>query len=498
MSDVVLVYPKTGYDYGAGITPPFSILATAAPVQQAGYKIKLIDQRIESKWKELLEKELKQQPLCVGISSMTGLQLGNAIEIAKFIRQVSPGTLIVWGGVHVSLMPEQSLHSSFVDIVVRNEGEETFRELVDAISKSKGDRKKLYSGLGKIKGISFKADGKIVSNQERSFVDIEKVLPTPWGLIDVEKYVLSNVIVSGSRRELDIGETSRGCPFNCAFCYNAVFNKSRWRAMSAKKAFEKVKSDAEAFNLDVVWLRDDSFFTNEKRVKEFCRLMIDDGLDVNWYSSGMRIDSFNRMDDETISLLQKTKCHSFRFGVESGCNRVLKLINKGITKDDVYNANNKAKKHCLEAHYSFMAGFPTETEPEVIETVDMMLKLKKDYAKAHMHAVNIFTPYPGTELFDLSVKMGMKVPQTMEEWKEFHHLNVFTPGISAKQNHLIQTVNDISYYTSDALSENMPSYLKPLFFPMNKWLSWRWRNKKFGFAPELKAMKFARKTFFGI
>ncbi len=498
MSDVVLIYPKTGYDYGAGITPPFSILATAAPMQQAGYNIKLIDQRIEHKWKELLEKELKQQPLCVGISSMTGVQLGNAIEIAKLVRRVSPGALIVWGGVHVSLMPEQSLHSSFVDIVVRNEGEETFKELVDTISKSKGDKKKLYSELKKIKGVSFKADGKIISNQERPFINIEKILPTPWDLVDVEKYILSNVIVEGSKRELDIGETSRGCPFNCAFCYNAVFNKHTWRPMSAEKAFERVKDNVDRFRLDVVWLRDDSFFTNEKRVKKFCNMMLKNGLDVNWYSSGMRIDCFNRMDDETISLLQKTKCHSFRFGVESGCNRVLKLINKGITKEDVYRANDKAKRHGLEAHYSFMAGFPTETEPEVIETIDMMLKLKKDYAKARMHAVNIFTPYPGTELFDLSIKMGMKVPQTMEDWKEFHHLNVLTPEISAKQNHLIQTVNDISYYTSDALSENMPSYLKSFFFPMNKWLGWRWRNKKFGFTPELKMMKTARKIFFGI
>ena len=125
--------------------------------------------------------------------------------------------------------------------------------------------------------------------------------------------------------------------------------------------------------------------------------MVKNKLDVNWYSSGMRIDCFNRMDEETIDLLKKTKCHSFRFGVESGCDRVLKLIGKGITNKEVYAANEKAKKNGLEAHYSFMEGFPTETESEVIETVDMMLKLKKDYAKAHMHPVNIFTPYPGTE-----------------------------------------------------------------------------------------------------
>jgi len=486
--DLILIYLKTGYDSKGAIAPPFSVLTAAAPLNKLGYKIKIIDQRIDNDWQNTLQKALNTNPIAIGISSMTGVQLGNAIECAKFIKSISD-IPIIWGGVHVSLLPYQSIKERYVDFVIVGEGEETLKDLVIALEKEKE--------LREVKGILFEKDGKIIKTQEREFIDMETLDPTPWELVNVDDYILNGIVLKDCKRELDIGETSRGCPFGCHFCYSSVFHKRKWRPMSVEKTFEKIKNDVERFNLDGVWIRDDNYFVDLNRVKEVCNLMLKESLDIKWYSSGMRIDIFNRIDDNLLNLLKKTNCESFRFGVESGSNRVLKLINKNITKEDVYRANKRAMEFGISPYYSFMIGFPTETKQEIFETVDMMQQLKEQNSNAKMHVVNIYTPYPGTELFEVALKQGLKVPTKMDGWKDFHHLEVHTPNISKKQRRLIQNINEISYYTVEVVQENLPSLTRFFFSPIGTWLKWRWTNKKFGFAPELDIIRKARKIVFG-
>ena len=97
--DVILIYPKTGIDIGATIGPPHSLLSIAAPVQQAGYNVKIIDQRTDADWKTHLTDYLGRNPICVGISSMTGTQIYFGIEAAKIVRKLTNGKIpIVWGG----------------------------------------------------------------------------------------------------------------------------------------------------------------------------------------------------------------------------------------------------------------------------------------------------------------------------------------------------------------------------------------------------------------
>jgi len=144
-TDVVLVYPKTGQDFGATIAPPHGLLAIAAPLFKKGYKIKIIDQRIDFNWKNNLIDALQSKPLCVGISAMTGTQIYFAYEIAQLIRKHTNGKIpIVWGGPHPSILPEQTLEDEDVDIVCIGEGDITFLELVEAIQ-SRNSLKMDYS-----------------------------------------------------------------------------------------------------------------------------------------------------------------------------------------------------------------------------------------------------------------------------------------------------------------------------------------------------------------
>ena len=125
--DVILIYPRTGVDLGATVAPPHSVLAIAAPLPSKGYNVKIIDQRVDPEWQISLIEYLKRNPICVGISCMTGTQIYFAIEAAKVVRNATNGKVpIVWGGPHPSLLPEQTLQSEYVDVVCVGEGELTF------------------------------------------------------------------------------------------------------------------------------------------------------------------------------------------------------------------------------------------------------------------------------------------------------------------------------------------------------------------------------------
>jgi anaerobic magnesium-protoporphyrin IX monomethyl ester cyclase len=484
MADVVLFYPKTGFDIGAGITPPHSILSIAAEIKE-DYEVKIIDQRTNPSWKAVLRNEFKKNPLCIGISSMTGMQIKFALEASRFVRENS-STKIVWGGVHATLLPEQTLKNENIDIVVRGEGEQTFKEMIPVLEKG--------GNLGKIRGLTYKKKGRTINNEDRPFLDMNTLKETPWDLVNVKSYMHRNVVRKGSRGELDIGETSRGCPFRCGFCYNTVFNKGCWRSLSIENTIKKIKSSVERFDLDVIWLRDDNFFVNIERARKVVEALNKEKVNILWYTSGIRTDIFERMSDRDIIELKKSGCEGFRFGIESGNQRILNLVEKNITTEQVYKVNKRCKRLNVVPHYSFMAGLPTETVKEVIDTVRMMKRLKRENRKAVIHVINMYTPYPGTNLFDLAVKNGLDVPGSLEEWSRYHHLSNFASHLSRKDRKTVTNIADISYLISDAMGEALPKTMQMIMNPFRLWLKVRWELEMFGFAPELSIFRFIRNS----
>ena len=168
MHTVLLVNPGMGpslSQFARRPKLPNNILLVGTALHHAGYKVKLIDQAMEEEWKHTLLKVLQEDVICIGISSTTGNQISYGLEIAKFIRTHSDRP-IVWGGIHPTLLPEQTLENEFVDIVVRGEGEETIVELTNALQDDKS--------LNGISGVSYKENGRIVHNPDRAFLDLKE------------------------------------------------------------------------------------------------------------------------------------------------------------------------------------------------------------------------------------------------------------------------------------------------------------------------------------
>ena len=301
------------------------------------FDVKIIDQRIDEDWKAHLKKEMDKQPLFVGTNAITGPQIAHSLEISKFVKDNS-NIPVVWGGKHPSILPSQTLENQYIDMIVIGEGELTTLELSNTLK----SKKKLTD----IKGLAFKENGKININFPREFMDMNTLPEIPYHLLDIKKYLPKYLGVPS----LYI-ETSRGCPQRCQFCYNIEFNKCRWRAMNSEKSLQKIKH-----GLEVSEPREFSLLTILslqilRGEKKFARVCAKKKYNVRYGIQGVCLSSVLKMDEEYLRIVEKSGCKKIMLGVESGSERVLKMVQKDVTIPQVIEVNKKLAKTNIRPSY---------------------------------------------------------------------------------------------------------------------------------------------------
>jgi anaerobic magnesium-protoporphyrin IX monomethyl ester cyclase len=500
-ADVILVYPKTGIDFGATVAPPHSLLAIAAPLYKKGYKVKIIDQRTDLDWSIRLVEYLQSEPICVGISMMTGTQIYFGLEIAKLVRELTDGKVpIIFGGAHPSIVPDQTLQCEYVDVVCIGEGDVTFQEIVDAFQ--------MKRPLKEVQGIGFKEGAQVVITPARPLLEVETLLPVPWDLIDVHKYIHRDFYIKGVTRSLDIGQTSRGCSFQCGFCCSAYLRQKKWRPMSVEKSLEIILEPVKRFKLSAIWIRDDEFYIDRDRVHKICEGIIKSGVNIKWYTSGTRVDIFNKFSEEEIIMLKKSGADTLKFGAESGSNRILELMNKGIHWEDTVKANLSAKKFGIIPVFALMIGFPGETFDEINQTIDLFIRLKKDNPQAQFETICSYTAFPGTSLFALALKMGLKPPQSLGGWidwlyDEYDIEGRKMPWFTYEQRKRIGNVAYMSILANAATNaiggvenDGIRNVLRAFFMPISLFERFKLKRKWYSFAPELNFARYFRRKLF--
>lgn len=481
MSDIVLIYPKTGMDIGSTVAPPHSLLAIAAPLDKAGYKVQIIDQRIDG-WKVKLAAEITLlKPIFIGISAMTGTQIKFAMGIADFVRQHSD-IPIVWGGPHPTLLPEQVLASGLADYVCIGEVDETIVQITQRINLGMGER--IFTS---------------------HLPDIEKLLPTPWHLINVEDYIHPDIYLKRGRF-LDIGQTSRGCPFNCGFCSSASIRERKWRAMSVDKSVDMIGKAVKDFNLDGIWLRDDEFYINSNRAASIAEGIVP--LNIRWYTSGTRVDLFNKTPEEQVELYRRSGAHTLKFGAESGNDRILKLMGKNITREETLEANRKAMRHGITPAFALMLGFPTETFEEIEETINMAKQIRRENPQAQFETMAVYTTLPGTPMWDMAIEHGLKPPIRLEEWTdwnfdEYDPEGKRIPWFNREERLAIGNLCYLSMLSNavpnviDSLENPIISKLLKISYVLpHKYYQWRFFGKHYRRSWELNAIRYLRQRIF--
>lgn len=381
---------------------PLSLLYVGTALRKAGFEVKIINilpNKIDAKIKGILELN----PLFVGFTVFTGIHTAVAAQISNKLKGISPSTTIVWGGIHPSLIPRQCLEEDFVDIVVIGEGEETAVELSISL--------KNKVGLKGIRGIGFKSNGNFTINEPRPLINNLDACELDWSLVDIKDCI--EVASDGIKSIAYI--TSRGCPFNCGFCYNLAFNKRKWRPLSFDRVAKDILFLKKRSGINGIVFNDDNFMVDESRALKILKFLKD--IDIKCLKLEMRLDLLNERFLDTV---QNLGVDSIFVGWESGSNRILKLINKGVTREKIL------EKIKLFLHYPKMKviaagiiGFPTETWQDTCETIDVGTKIA-ELVPSNTVTFQTFLPYPGTDLYPLAIRGGFKPPGCSIDWGGFN------------------------------------------------------------------------------
>jgi radical SAM superfamily enzyme YgiQ (UPF0313 family) len=423
MSEMAFVFPPVGLTYLAGY------------LRQFGHQIYIYDYQIEERKFEQFLNEF--QPELIGITCQTAL-FSNTVILAKRIKELMPAIPLIVGGAHPTYRPNDFFESAVFDVVVRGEGEITFKELVDLYAAGGGD-------LSVVDGINFKKDGVIVRNPDRLLIENLDILPIPAvDLLPLEKYHVSPDNYLGGQMALI--NTSRGCPYGCIFCAcKEAFNRT-YRVRDLDRVFEEIKYYLDNYNVSELFLMDDCFGLDRARSIKFCQGMIDRGYGekLKWWCQ-IRVDI---VDKELLEYMKRAGCRFVSFGIESGVQRLLDSISKRVTLQQIEKAVRLVNEVGMEPRGSFILGLPTETFKDSLTTIFFALRLPLKRAK-----FGLATPYPGTKLWEIALAEG-QVKAEGEDWNRFTAMAAYTKfspsyiphGRKIFELQFLQKIANMSFY----------------------------------------------------
>jgi len=391
---------------------PVGLIYLGSALSKHGYNVKLYQpiQKEEEIWK--VEQEiLKYDPLFVGFSVFMGPGSVASLEMSERLKN-NLGTKIVWGGKFPTSISEQVIKENCIDVVCLGEGERTVVDIAKAFES--GDN------LKEVKGICYKVNGQAVYSEPRELVDDLDTLDYDPNLIeDWDRYITT---LNGRPALLDVIESQRGCPFCCRFCYQSrkgyqKNGKKIVRAHSVEWVVEKAKQLKEMTDVDYISFCDDEFWIKRDRSFEIIEKLYEIGL--IFYKLRMRFSSLK--DERMIERLIANEIYTVNFGLESGVSRILQLMDKRQTKEQII-----AKMQLLAKYPQIMTGAPiiignpTETKKEVLESVRFALRLCKINPNFDF-GVNLYKPLPGTDFFDMAVDLGFDPPKDIRGWAGIEH-----------------------------------------------------------------------------
>lgn len=436
--DIILIQPVCGkYDLFI-LDMPLSLLYLSRLLLKVGYRVHILDQRTEKEnTLKKLEDLLQKEPLWIGLTVMTGEPVRHALKIAQFIKERSQ-VPIVWGGIHPTIMPEQTLQSPVVDYVMRGKGEISVVKFSKFIEKSEK--------IEDVPGLSWMDAGKNIRHNLEDEGENWNSLPmVPYDLVDVKKYYRV-----GFEKKVFSIMTSRNCPHRCTFCYNSSMKiKRRWMPDSMEYTKQQIDHILNKYQPEYLSFIDDDFFIDRKRAYEILTYLEGKTPEMKVGFRGARISDLAKLDDDFFDLMERINTRHINIGVESGSPKILKKIQKGITVEQTLNVNQRlAKRPSFTPLYNFFSGIPGETEKDIQMSAELILRLVRENPYCQISGFHQYTPYPGNALFKEAVAMGFSEPQSLEAWGalRFEDNAKNCPWIDAKRRRLLDTIYCMIYF----------------------------------------------------
>ncbi|MCF7861305.1 B12-binding domain-containing radical SAM protein [Candidatus Woesearchaeota archaeon] len=464
---VLLIQPKIGLldDIRSSPEAPLSLMYLQANLPKS-IRSEIFDQRLSSNWKRDLNLLLNHDPendySCAAITVMTSHQLHHAKEISIFLKK--KGLSIIWGGPHATLLPQQTIKEPYVDYVVEGEGEEALPEILQMIGKR---RKLIYCS---------------------KLLDLKKIKLPDYNYI--RPYVYKHRVFDRTYPTINI-QSSRGCPNECTYCYNKPANKSCWRAFDITRV-EKTIKKLYIHGIRGFFFVDDNFFIDIERSKHLFNFIIKEELKVGLFFQGICITDADKMDHEFLRLMEHAGVRELWFGIETGSERLRKLLKKKGTIKEITRVNRKLAEYKFSVQCNFMSGFPTETVTDTKDTINLIFRLMHDNPKTACRPMTPFVPYPCTEIMELTADYGYREPQSVDEYIGFfsnigkHRFPWVISPTKQDKIHLLSM-----FFTKDLQYTGLSPILK-IYEPIARF---RLKNQYVSFMPEYYLFNLIRQIF---
>ncbi|MCK4597144.1 B12-binding domain-containing radical SAM protein [bacterium] len=452
--DVILYFSKI-HEKPLWFRIPLGLLSLAAVLHNRGVNVSVIDGNFEKDvWAKIDSAAPKDRKFIFGVSSMTGYQIKDGMEISSYIREKYRDAVIVWGGWHSTLLPGDTLKSELMDMIVIGPGEETIVDLVDAVEKGGG-----FEG---ILGIGYKENGKVIINGPRQLPDVNKLPTLKWDLIDVESYLMHDV----SPRTITY-ISSRGCPYRCGFCAIKTIYMRKWKPLANEHVIEEIKYLKEKYGIDGIRFEDSNFFSSRNRVLQLSEEFIKNDFRLKW-SALARPDDLSRYTRDELMLMKRGGMSQVLVGAESADQDALDLIKKDTKVEVLDKLVELCIANDISMILSYMVGFPKTGGKDIDITLNKIADLHSKFPfgeKNNEILLFYYTPYPGSDLYQMAIDKGFKAPDALQEWADLTLNELHAPWITPAQDRKIQkamkTYGIIKFYIRAAeMLGNVDSTMK--------------------------------------
>ncbi len=433
MRILLIASPAHGILFTGSSLPHLGLLSIASNLDPR-HDVRIIDDYGLRSGTNIAATVREFKPQVVGISAMT-FQYKTAKEIARRIKEIDNGIILVLGGYHATVLHREVLESEdkhLFSYLVRNEGERTFDLLVNALE-TNGD-------LTGIKGISYFDGQTVYHNEPRERMDLEEIKPPRRDMLKGRNYYFANP-VQEKMENIAIIETSRGCRQKCNYCSIKIMYSGTYRAYSIDRVIDDLKFIKEVNpNITQIAIVDDNITLDVDRFAALCDKIVENRLNNMKYFAQCSPIGISQ-SEELVKKMKKAGFTSVFLGIENNNAKNLKFLGKGDTRDHAKIATDFLNKHDIATWGGIMIGLPDDTE----ETIKDIYRYQHSLG-VMMYACQIVTPYPKTELRDMYDQQGLIVNFDRFEMYDGYWPNIKTNHLSEFDLYYYRFLQEIKYY----------------------------------------------------
>ncbi len=379
--------------------PPLGLLSIGTVLKENGYNVKVFDINIKESIKVI--DEIKEfNPEFIGFSVMTTSYMITK-RFNRKLKNELPNSYFFWGGVHTTALKERTLRENNLDFIIYGEGELTLLEICNKFNKK--------LNLKDIDGVCYIKENKFIENKPRELIEnLDKLPIIDRSLLKNFRWYLSPPgMLRGKFCEgITTIYSSRGCPYQCIFCASKIIHGSNIRRRTVANVIKEINYLKEEYNIKGVYFMDDTFATDLDWLKEFCSKI----SGIIW---GCQTRANIAQDFNILEIMKNAGCVQIDIGCESGSNKILKILKKGIDTDMIVKSFDNLKKLKIRTYASFILGNPEETMGDIKDTFKIAKKAPGGVTFL------ILVPYPGSELYSMSIENDWLIDKNIvfgERW----------------------------------------------------------------------------------